>query len=78
MDNIPIEGQVDSAHQLFAEVPESIPPGPVMIWLQPVSTEEDAAGAAWAAGVAREWADDLGDARQDIYTQEDGEALDEN
>lgn len=40
-----------------------------------VSIEEVAAGAAWAAGIAREWADDLGDARQDIYTQEDGEAL---
>jgi hypothetical protein len=28
------------------------------------------------AGVSRQWADELGDTRQDIYTLADGEAVD--
>jgi hypothetical protein len=28
------------------------------------------------AGVAQQWADELGDTRQDIYTLDDGEPLD--
>jgi hypothetical protein len=33
--------------------------------------DEDEAGLAWAEGIAREWAVDLGDT-QDIYTIKDG------
>jgi hypothetical protein len=40
--------------------------------------DEDQAGEAWIDGIAREWADDLGDARQDIYTVEDGEPIRES
>lgn len=32
----------------------------------------DEAERVWMAGVAREWADDLADPRQDIYTVDDG------
>ena len=38
--------------------------------------DEDDAGIAWADGVAKEWADELGDLRQDIYTLEDGQPFD--
>ena len=38
---------------------------------------EDEAGEAWTAGVAREWADELSDVRQDIYTLADGAAENE-
>ena len=33
------------------------------------------AGDAWMAGVASEWADDLADTRQDVYTLADGEPV---
>ena len=38
--------------------------------------DEDDAGIAWAQGVAREWADELRDSRQDIYTLEEGRSVD--
>jgi hypothetical protein len=36
------------------------------------ATDEDDGGADWAAVLAREWADELGDTRQDIYSPDDG------
>jgi hypothetical protein len=39
--------------------------------------EVDDAESRWASGVAREWAEDLADPRQDIYTLADGEPVDE-
>jgi len=76
MNAVKVAGNVNANHQLLAQVPESIPPGPVTVLIVP-RTGEDDAGAAWAAGLAEAWADDLGDARQDIYTLDDGEPLDE-
>jgi hypothetical protein len=38
--------------------------------------DEDDAGSAWAKGIAKQWADDLQDSRQDIYTLEDGQSMD--
>jgi len=74
MQTIKLTGQVDEKHQLTAEVPESVPAGPVTLLIVPASQEDDA-GATWMAGVAREWADDLNDERQDIYTLADGEPV---
>jgi len=74
MNSIIVQGQVDDKHRLSAVVPESIPPGPITVWLS--AANEDEAGAAWMAGVTYQWADELGDARQDIYTLADGEAVD--
>lgn len=74
MNTITIHGHVDAQHCLSVQVPESIPPGPVTIFIVP-STRDDAENA-WMTGVAREWADDLSDSRQDIYTLDDGKPLD--
>lgn len=74
MNSITIQGQIDDQHRLSAIVPESVPPGPVTIWL--TTSQEDDAGAAWMAGIGEQWADELGDARQDIYSLADGEAVD--
>ncbi len=38
--------------------------------------DEDEAGATWAMGVAQEWSAELSDAREDIYTLDDGEPID--
>jgi hypothetical protein len=78
MNTIKITGHVDENHQLKAQVPNNIAIGPVeLILLQPAA-EEDEAGRAWAAGVAREWSEELSDPREDIYTLQDGEPVDES
>ena len=70
MKAIELIGDIDEQHRLQARVPEELPAGPVrLIVLVP---EEDDTGAAWARGIAAEWADELRDARQDIYTLQDG------
>ena len=40
--------------------------------------DEDEAGGAWTHGIAKEWADELRDSRQDIYTLEDGQPVNES
>ena len=37
--------------------------------------DEDEAGACWERGVAKEWAEDLADPRQDLYTSDDDEPV---
>lgn len=74
MEAIWLTGQVDDQHQLVAEIPSSVPPGPVTVIIIPAG-QEDAAGKAWMAGIAREWADELSDTQQDIYTLADGESV---
>jgi hypothetical protein len=75
MNSIEIQAHVDDHHRLLAIVPESIPPGPVTVWIS-TNAQEDDAGAAWMVGVSQQWADELGDVQQDIYTLDDGEAID--
>jgi len=74
MNTIRLSGQVDENHRLSAYVPESIPAGPVTLIIVPES-QEDEAGDAWMAGIAKEWLEDLDDPRQDIYTLADGEPV---
>ncbi len=73
MKAIEILGNVDEQHHLRARVPESVPCG--LVRLLVLLPEEDDAGAAWTPGLAAEWADDLGDPQQDIYTLEDGQPV---
>ena len=37
--------------------------------------DEDEAGGPWMSGISQEWAEELLDLRQDIYTLEDGEPI---
>jgi hypothetical protein len=74
MKAIELIGDIDEQHRLRAHVPEEFPAGPVrLIVLLP---EEDEAGAAWPHGIAREWADELRDTRQDLYALADGQPID--
>lgn len=75
MNGLTVTGRVDEQHRLSAMVPDSIPPGPVTILIVPAATTDDG-DDAWVAGIAREWADELGDTRQNIYTLDDGEPVD--
>ncbi len=76
MQTIEVIGTVDAQHRLSADVPATVPPGLVKLVVIVPSAEEDEAGAAWAEGIAREWAQELSDPREDIYTLEDGGPVD--
>jgi hypothetical protein len=78
MNAIRLRATVDENHRLTAQAPPSVSPGTVEIALlmEAAPAGEDDAGAVWAEGVAREWADDLADPRQDLYTESDGEPAD--
>jgi hypothetical protein len=76
MNTVRTLGHIDGDHRLSVDVPDWLPPGPVTVLIVPRSPEDDA-GEAWLAGIAEEWADDLGDVCQDIYTLADGEPVDE-
>jgi len=74
MRAIEVMGRVDDQHQIHAQGPESLPAGLVrLIVLVP---EEDEAGAYWMQGIAKEWAAELNDPREDIYTVDDGQPVD--
>ncbi len=70
---IELVGDIDEHRRLRAQVPEELPAGPVrLIVLLP---DEDDAGSVWANGIAREWAGELSDPKQDIYTVDDGQPV---
>jgi hypothetical protein len=73
---IRLTGHVDDQHRLEADVPATVGPGPVELLLLVPSRDEDEAGSEWATGVAREWATELSDPGEDIYTLADGEPVD--
>jgi hypothetical protein len=73
MKAIELVGDIDEQHRLHAVVPEGLPVGRVrLIVLLP---DDDEAGSAWVHGVAREWASELSDSQQDIYTLDDGQPV---
>ena len=73
MKVIELLGKIDEHHRLEARVPENLPVGPVrLIVLLP---EWDNAELAWALRISEEWTDELADPRQDLYTIEDGKAV---
>jgi hypothetical protein len=73
MKAIELTGDIDGQHRLRVQVPENLPTGPVRVIV--LLPDEDDAGGSWVQGVAKEWADELADARQDIYTLNDGQAI---
>ena len=74
MKAIELIGDIDEHHRLRASVPEELPAGPVRLIV--LLSEEDEAGTVWDRGVAQEWAAELSDSRQDIYTLADGQIID--
>ena len=74
MKAIELIGDIDEQHRLRASVPEELPVGSVRLIV--LLAEEDDAGTVWPQGIAREWAHELGDSRQDIYTLADGQLID--
>jgi hypothetical protein len=82
MKTIELVGHVDEQHRLSARVPSDVPPGPVKLAIvlptNSSGSKHEIDDESWANAIAREWADDLADERQDIYTLKDGEPVDES
>ncbi len=74
MNTIRVIGRVDENSHLVADAP-GIPPGPVEVLIIIRPPHPDPADAVWMEGVAQEWAAELSDAREDIYTLADGEPV---
>ena len=74
MKALELIGEVDATHRLQVQVPEALPPGLVRVLV--LIPEEDDAGGGWLQGIAREWAAEWCDPREDIYTLEDGKPVD--
>ncbi len=77
MKALEFTARVDEQHRLQLNLPIDAAPGPVRVLVLMPDTEVpfDEAEAAWAMGLAREWADDWNDPREDIYSLADGEAV---
>jgi hypothetical protein len=70
MKALELVGDIDDQHCLQAHVPADLPASPVrLIVLLP---DEDQSGTAWTQGIATEWAAELADTREDLYTLSDG------
>ena len=74
MKALEVTAEIDSQHRLQGAVPPNLRPGRVRVII--LVPEEDEAGEAWERGVAQQWAAELGDVREDIYTVNDGEPED--
>ena len=70
-------GQVDEQHRLCVEVPSEVPPGPVRVLVELPAKEDKEDPGAWARAIAAAWAAEWSDPREDIYTPEDGEPVEE-
>lgn len=76
MNTIRLTGYVDDERLLHLQLPGSVPPGQVDVVVKFPSSDEDDAGRDWMHNVAHEWADELSDEREEIYTLADGKPLD--
>lgn len=76
MKAIELIGDIDDQHRLKALVPDEFPAGPVRLIV--FVPEEDDAGSAWTRGIAHEWANELADPREDIYSLNDGQPVNES
>ncbi len=72
---IELAAEVDELHCLHINLPSSVLPGKVRVIVLTHEPEEDDAGATWVNGITHEWAEELSDSRQDIYTLEDGKPV---
>lgn len=70
MKYVEVEGAVTVGGELHAPAPAGLPPGPVKL-LALIPGEDD----EWMRTVAAEWAADLADPAQDVYSLSDGEPV---
>ena len=71
-------GAIDEERQIHAKLPADAPlthDDVRLLVLLPESGDETE--ASWMQGIAREWAAELADEREDIYTLQDGEPINE-
>jgi hypothetical protein len=74
MSIVKLSGSVDENRRLSDQVPASIRPGPVTVFVLPEMQGDDET-RAWTAAIAQKWADELADPGQDISTMANGEPV---
>ena len=65
-------GNIDSERHLTANIPQDVASGSVRVAVLPPREDEN----EWLRAVAQQWATELADTREDLYTLEDGYPLD--
>jgi hypothetical protein len=75
MNIFEIIGHVDEQHRLSAEVPQTVPVGPVKIIVKLPGDETEDEPGSWARAVGQAWLAEWSDPREDIYTLEDGQPV---
>ena len=68
--------EVDEQRRLQIVLPDVPAAARVRVIVLVPEPGEDDAGLAWEQGIAREWAADLANPKEDIYTLADGEPVD--
>jgi hypothetical protein len=68
--------EVNEQRRIQLSLPDITLPATVRVIVLVPEAGEDDAGQVWERGIAREWATELSDSREDIYTLEDGEPAD--
>ena len=76
MRTLELTAHVDEQRQLTVSLPDAFLPGPVRLLVFAPEPADDDVETVWMNGVAREWAAELADEREDLYTLEDGEPVD--
>lgn len=74
MKALEVRAEIDRQHRLQGTVPPDLRPRRVRVII--LVPEEEDVGEPWKHGVARQWATELGDVRENIYTGSDGEPED--
>ena len=76
MKAIELFAEVDDTRLLQFSLPMSVLPGKVRVLILTTDSEiDDEVYGAWMNGVSHEWAEELSDIRQDIYSLDDGEPV---
>ena len=76
MKAIELFAEIDDTRTLQFSLPMSVLPGKVRVLILTTDSEvDDEFDDAWMNGVSHEWAVELSDISQDIYSLEDGEPV---
>jgi len=71
-----LEAEVDEERRLSAVLPGNATPGRVRVIVLVPEADDATADETWMRLVAHEWAQEIADEREDIYTVSDGEPVD--
>ena len=75
MSALELFATIDERHQITVALAKNTAPGPVRVLILVPDDGAIAHAAGWHAGIGGEWTAELADARDEVYTLEDGELI---